>query len=248
MSDSNLNTTLFLSGMGKDISLPLIIDILNSQLNEKDCIESAIHYKKNGTAYLKIDTKENYDHLLKYFEEEQLICKNTGKKCVIIPSRKPIRDSGLAQLKNKEGVSVWFKNPILYNVERLVESAEKMDRKLRITFGRIRGLLAEKGNIMGCRLKEIYDSQYKESLSFESFGYPRLFPFLQDGESLHYFHLNYSPGQDVQICLRKEDSNYNVSSSGHLKRTLENMSSELNEDKELLTKRTNFKVTPPWRK
>lgn len=48
MSDSNLNTTLFLSGMGKDISLPLIIDILNSQLNDKDCIVSAIHYKKNG--------------------------------------------------------------------------------------------------------------------------------------------------------------------------------------------------------
>ena len=100
---------------------------------------------------------------------------------------------------------------------------------------------------MGCRLKEIYDSQYQESLSFEYFGYPRLLPFLQDGESLHCFHLNYSPGQDVQICLRKEDSNYNVSSSGHLKRTLENMSSVMNEDKELLTKRTNFKVTPPWR-
>ena len=247
MSDSTLNTTLFLSGMGKDISLPLIIDILNSQLNEKDCIESAIHYKNKGTAYLKIDTKENYEYLLNYFQEEQLICKHTGKKCVLIPSRTPIRDSGLAQLKNKEGVSVWFKNPILYNVERLVESAEKMDKQLRITFERIKGLLAEKGNIMGSRLKEMYDSQYKDSLSFESFGYPRLLPFLQDGESQHCFHLNYSPGQDVQICLRKEDSNYNLLSFGHLKRSFENMSPELNQDKQLFTKRTNFRVTPPWR-
>ena len=121
--------------------------------------------------------KDTYERVLKYFEEEQLICKHTGKKCVLIASRKPIRDSGLAQLKNKEGVSVWFKNPILYNVERLVESAEKMDRKLRITFGRIKGLLAEKGNIMGCGLKKIYDSQYQESLSFESFGYPRCSTF-----------------------------------------------------------------------
>lgn len=243
MSSTKDNKTLFMSGLGDDCSLKEIKEIINT--NHLDCIELIVYYKKNGHAFLNIDTQENCESLIKFFQENEIFYN--GTKCILIWSRTPIRMSGIYALRDKKKATIWTKHPIGEDIKELILSAEKMDTELQIVFRKISGLLSLKGNIMGSALLKKYYDQYHELLDFKNVGYPRLLSFLRHGEGLHYFHLNCIPGQDVQICLRKEDSCYEVLSSGRLKRNLEKM----NEHGKINTilpspKKTIFR-TPPWR-
>lgn len=244
MDTSHPNRTLFLSGLGNECSLEILKQFIIAEYC--DCIESAVYYKDRGTAYLNIDTQEKCESLIEFFQENEIFYN--GTKCILIWSRTPMRMSGIYALRDKKEVSFWTRRPVGENLNELIKSAEKMDTEIQIIFRKISGLLSLKGNIMGSALLKKYYEQYHEELNFKKeFGYSRLLPFLRHGEGLHYFHLNHALSQDVQICLRKEDSCYEVLSSGRLKRNFGKMI-ERGEINTILPspKKTIFR-TPPWR-
>jgi len=245
MNNYDTNRTLFISGLGSECSLGDIRQLIITQ--HGDCIESAVYYKDKGTAFLNIDNQTNYNSLLEYFYENELYYN--GIKCSLRKSLTPMRISGIASLLNKKEVSIWSRHPIGEDINKLIKTAEKLDTDIQIIFRKITGLLSLKGNIMGSSLLQKYYKHYHEILDFQGkFGYLKLLTFLRHGESLHYFHLNHSVSQDVQICLRKEDSCYEVTSSGRLKRNFERMTESRKINIIVPSPKKNIFRTPPWRK
>lgn len=176
--------TIYIKGL-QNSTLSEIIGIMVQQI--PDCVNFAILYEKNGTAFLSINTHRNCDILLKYFDENEIFYNHD--RCLFSRSTKEIRLSGLNNLKIKPNVSIWIR------------------KDLRDIFARIAGLLAiaPQEYIMGCSLAKIYKKQYGEDFIYNFCSDTKLIDFLQKGVNMNYFELSHRPPNDFRIYMRGND-------------------------------------------